>query len=192
MANLFTFPVPVVILLVIMAITFRAVSAHYFRAAYGRPMDRYSYTLACKGIHYRRASLGFLFLSMLAIGAMILDGFGIGNGFFMATTPVCVLANRPRLTASELRVERAASRIRRAAHNARIARKRNTRETILDGMEPEVIQTASGTFAVVTSRGTLYMGFADYASADIFRIRLMKRQRKASQLPRKLNPAPIV
>ena len=131
---------------------------------------------------------GSAILAVILSVAMILDGFGIGGGFLAATTPVCTLANRPRLTRAEYRAELAVSRIRRAAVLARAERIQRNAELAQLTTEPEIVELASGRHGVIIpATGDLQAGFKDYASADIFRIRWLERARKMRDLyPRSL------
>lgn len=108
------------------------------------------------------------------------------DGIFAATSPVCVMANRPRLTRSEMRAERLAARIRREARRARQVRDTNTN---LDPKLPEPIITDTGDGSYVITlpdHGVIVPAFADYASADLFRIRYMERTKILDRFPRRI------
>jgi len=132
--------------------------------------------------------LAFLALASLFAGmGFILIQLGMEiQAFLSATTPVCTLAMRPRLTRKEYRAELSASRVRRAARAARAAKAKAIREKVESTAEPTIHQLPSGTWVIVTSKGTLHMGFADYPSADAFRIRYMEKARKATSLPSRI------
>ena len=101
-----------------------------------------------------------------------------------ATSPVCVMAGRPRLSRSDMRAERMAAKIRRKARKARAVR--DNTELDLGLPEPVITDTGDGFILTIPEHGVIMPAFADYVSADVFRIRYMERARKLDRFPRKI------